>query len=279
MSGPERMPFFEKFKNKNSSSSSLNRARESQLTESDFGGLAYDESDAGSGSLSKSSSSATRKSEKLYGESKKSSTSGSRSSRNDEPVSPPMHARSVSSASSSYSQANTRFTARSAGALASALDALEEDVRTPPLPIRDFDTEEKRSMKGKEREGEREDGMLAKPKAPTRSRTTGGGGFDVDPYGRPVRDSALGRTGLSPSMSTREVRSREKEREVDAARARLEMGERKSATKKVRSCVRCDRRIEDGKWIQSEGGVLCEKCWKNMYLPKVCPLGCLSSCS
>jgi hypothetical protein len=29
-------------------------------------------------------------------------------------------------------------------------------------------------------------------------------------------------------------------------------------------------KIEDGRWIQmDEGNVLCERCWKNMYLPKV----------
>ncbi|KAI6028469.1 hypothetical protein F5J12DRAFT_381505 [Pisolithus orientalis] len=34
-------------------------------------------------------------------------------------------------------------------------------------------------------------------------------------------------------------------------------------------CVRCKTKIEDGRWIQmDEGSVLCERCWKNMYLPK-----------
>ncbi|KAF9061901.1 hypothetical protein BDP27DRAFT_1337379 [Rhodocollybia butyracea] len=65
-------------------------------------------------------------------------------------------------------------------------------------------------------------------------------------------------------------------------------------TKKIKVCIRCDKRIEDGRWISVElpgskgvgagasfnagsaggekekkdKGVLCEKCWKNMYLPK-----------
>lgn len=40
--------------------------------------------------------------------------------------------------------------------------------------------------------------------------------------------------------------------------------------KKRKECVRCERVIEDGRWIQTDtGGVLCERCWKNMYLPKV----------
>lgn len=34
--------------------------------------------------------------------------------------------------------------------------------------------------------------------------------------------------------------------------------------------MKCDKTIDDGRWIQTDaGGVLCEKCWKNMYLPKV----------
>ncbi|THH30352.1 hypothetical protein EUX98_g3816 [Antrodiella citrinella] len=36
-----------------------------------------------------------------------------------------------------------------------------------------------------------------------------------------------------------------------------------------RVCIKCDKHIEDGRWIQMDGGgVLCDKCWKNMYLPK-----------
>ncbi|KAF5389924.1 hypothetical protein D9757_003648 [Collybiopsis confluens] len=57
--------------------------------------------------------------------------------------------------------------------------------------------------------------------------------------------------------------------------------------KKVKVCVRCDKKVEDGRWISVESpgeaalaernaekveqknkGVLCERCWKNMYLPK-----------
>lgn len=41
--------------------------------------------------------------------------------------------------------------------------------------------------------------------------------------------------------------------------------------RKDRTCAGCASRIEDGRWIQMDGGsVLCELCWKNMYLPKVC---------
>ncbi|KAK7054700.1 hypothetical protein VNI00_003163 [Paramarasmius palmivorus] len=39
--------------------------------------------------------------------------------------------------------------------------------------------------------------------------------------------------------------------------------------KRSKTCVRCEKRIEDGRWIQVDSGsVLCERCWKTMYLPK-----------
>ncbi|KAG1756432.1 uncharacterized protein EDB91DRAFT_1076469 [Suillus paluster] len=43
----------------------------------------------------------------------------------------------------------------------------------------------------------------------------------------------------------------------------------KGKAKKDRICANCDKKIEDGRWIQMDGGnVLCERCWKNRYLPK-----------
>ncbi|KAF9532197.1 hypothetical protein CPB83DRAFT_903757 [Crepidotus variabilis] len=39
--------------------------------------------------------------------------------------------------------------------------------------------------------------------------------------------------------------------------------------RKVRHCLKCAKSIDDGRWVQVDGGgILCEKCWKNMYLPK-----------
>ncbi|PCH37863.1 hypothetical protein WOLCODRAFT_114341 [Wolfiporia cocos MD-104 SS10] len=36
-----------------------------------------------------------------------------------------------------------------------------------------------------------------------------------------------------------------------------------------RVCARCEKAIDDRRWIAMDGGsVLCDKCWKNMYLPK-----------
>lgn len=42
-----------------------------------------------------------------------------------------------------------------------------------------------------------------------------------------------------------------------------------NAARKRRQCTRCNKMIDDGRWIRAEGaGVLCERCWKTMYLPK-----------
>ncbi len=51
--------------------------------------------------------------------------------------------------------------------------------------------------------------------------------------------------------------------------------EKSAKPKKIRVCRKCDKHIDDGRWIAIDGGsggVLCEACWKNMYLPKVSPL-------
>jgi len=52
----------------------------------------------------------------------------------------------------------------------------------------------------------------------------------------------------------------------------LDGGRRKErAVRKPKVCLRCSKSIEDGRWVSVDGGgVLCEKCWKSMYLPKVC---------
>lgn len=48
---------------------------------------------------------------------------------------------------------------------------------------------------------------------------------------------------------------------------------KRSKARRKKECMRCETTIEDGRWIQTDsGGVLCERCWKNMYLPKVCSL-------
>ncbi|KAI0819561.1 hypothetical protein BC628DRAFT_1332676 [Trametes gibbosa] len=60
--------------------------------------------------------------------------------------------------------------------------------------------------------------------------------------------------------------------------ARAEAQKSASRRPRRRVCLRCEKHIEDGRWIQVEGGnVLCDKCWKNMYLPKVSARLCLGT--
>ncbi|PPR00663.1 hypothetical protein CVT26_012320, partial [Gymnopilus dilepis] len=41
------------------------------------------------------------------------------------------------------------------------------------------------------------------------------------------------------------------------------------SSRRPKTCLRCQKVIEDGRWVSVDnGGVLCEKCWKGMYLPK-----------
>ena len=45
---------------------------------------------------------------------------------------------------------------------------------------------------------------------------------------------------------------------------------RKERVAKVKVCLKCQKIIDNGRWVSVDaGGVLCERCWKNMYLPKV----------
>lgn len=207
---------------------------------SDFGGLAYADSDSeydDGNDVSKKDGGGTNKI--------KFPTSSPRSSKSSESAySTRIPARSLSAASSSYSGYGARSTARSVGALDRAMETLFEDTPlspttnasfsplppTEPLPIVVDNRDSVRDSSGKP------------PKLPTRSHT-------------------------SPIMT--------KPRELDALKPSKSVTSNSSAsssrTRKVKQCARCNKSIGDGRWIPMDGGrVLCDKCWKNMYLPKVC---------
>ena len=71
------------------------------------------------------------------------------------------------------------------------------------------------------------------------------------------------------SRSREEVEEEERERERNVSVTSA--SEAGSVRSRVRECVKCGKKIEDGRWIRAESGkgVLCDRCWKNMYLPKV----------
>jgi PDZ and LIM domain protein 5/6/7 len=84
----------------------------------------------------------------------------------------------------------------------------------------------------------------------------------------PAQRAAIVRRGVTisgaysgPSDKSRNDRSSQESTTSGLARHR----------EKTLTCLRCSKDIEDEKWISVENGrgVLCDKCWKNMYLPKV----------
>lgn len=101
------------------------------------------------------------------------------------------------------------------------------------------------------------DDLLAS--SPRRSHTTptvgprgGAGGF-----ASPLGSASPPGSGAARSVSDAKNLRREKD---------------KATASRPRICVRCERNIEGGRWVRTDTnkGVLCERCWKNMYLPKVC---------
>ncbi|KAF8333947.1 uncharacterized protein EI90DRAFT_3050388 [Cantharellus anzutake] len=90
--------------------------------------------------------------------------------------------------------------------------------------------------------------------SPTTSRV-------VDPSSVPIAESA------KPPSSTEPLKIPSRSM-TTPARTNAPTTRRKRT---VRACIRCQKKIEDGRWVavdQGDGGVLCEKDWKDMYLPK-----------
>ncbi|PPQ91414.1 LOW QUALITY PROTEIN: hypothetical protein CVT25_014302 [Psilocybe cyanescens] len=78
------------------------------------------------------------------------------------------------------------------------------------------------------------------------------------------RDKLLGGASASASALASAAAGGSRAGSDGSARA----GARKTA-RRPKTCLRCAKAIENGRWISVDsGGVLCESCWKNMYLPK-----------
>ncbi|KAJ7125466.1 hypothetical protein C8R43DRAFT_1075714 [Mycena crocata] len=74
----------------------------------------------------------------------------------------------------------------------------------------------------------------------------------------------------SPESRTARLPTRSRNASPTSERSATRDDKREHRTvRKPKICVRCEKTIDDGKWVAVDGGgVLCEKCWKNMYLPK-----------
>ncbi|KAI1794620.1 hypothetical protein LXA43DRAFT_114550 [Ganoderma leucocontextum] len=163
--------------------------------------------------------------------------SSSSSSTAQSPRVPQRSLSSSTAASSSYTQ---RTPSKSTGALDRVTESLLEDAQTSPTasPASSLRIQaESPGDRTKDRDRDR-DSVTKSPKLPMRSHT-------------------------SPTLPSNRLAALE--------RAEVNGKPRSASTKRprTRTCVRCVKPIEDGRWIQVEGGtVLCDKCWKNMYLPK-----------
>lgn len=147
--------------------------------------------------------------------------------------SPRLHARSFSAATS-ISDYTPRNNAKSTGALDNAMETLFEDDSSPSTSVVPLPNTMNHPFLASAPESPR--GDLAH-KLPVRSHTS--------------PSTRISRTDLEVKKTARSATSG-------------------SVHGRTRTCASCDETIEDGKWIPMDGGgVLCDRCWKNMYLPKV----------
>ncbi|KAF9791211.1 hypothetical protein BJ322DRAFT_1118878 [Thelephora terrestris] len=157
--------------------------------------------------------------------------------------SPRIPIRSLSAASSSHSGYGARSTARSVGALDKAMETLFEDAPLSPTTNASFS-----------------------PLSPTRP---------IFPTGAENHSSVRDSSSKPPKLPTRSHTSPTiaKHRELDVLKPSKSVTSNSSASsnrsRRVKQCASCDKIVDDGRWIPMDGGkVLCDKCWKNMYLPK-----------
>ncbi|CAE6441772.1 unnamed protein product [Rhizoctonia solani] len=146
------------------------------------------------------------------------------------------HSSSTSSASSSLS--GTRSIKQSAGA--QTLSALREEDEDDSHSV--YTSPSSAEVGGTFKVTAAHD--TEEPKlAPVTAHTLDMLGYDTNRLGLPARS----KTCTSASSTTSSVRR-----------------------KRIRTCAKCEKRIDDGRWIKVDDGnsVLCEQDWKMMYLPK-----------
>ncbi|PIL24239.1 hypothetical protein GSI_13992 [Ganoderma sinense ZZ0214-1] len=253
-----RLPFFEKFKNKlpsldtDATRSPIEPSPASPSNSDDsYNGLAYANSDDDEQPLdmplraspqpivtptkAKDTQAPTpAKESKVRFPSMTESRYSSSSATAQSPRAPQRSLSSSTAASSSYTP---RTPSKSTGALDRVMETLMEDGPTSPTASTVSSLRMPAdSPTNRDRTKDRESATKS-PKLPMRSHT-------------------------SPTLPSNRLTALE----------RADGGKPRSASTKrprTRTCVRCVKPIEDGRWIQVEGGsVLCDRCWKNMYLPK-----------
>lgn len=249
---PVRLPFFEKFKNKiDTTPPALVKEEDksplSATSDSSYGGLAYADSDEEDEETEppaiqmRKATGELRKEEpvlpietasKVHFPSMRTNSVSAKSESDYSNTSPPPSPRLPMRSLSAASSAASAYALRSAAKSTGALDRSMETLFEEDAMSPTVTSASSPAMFPLG-DGPR-DSMSKPPKLPTRAHT-------------------------SPTMGS----GRPDSRHANVT------GKRRERTSK-RVCIKCDSHIDDGRWIQMDGGsVLCDKCWKNMYLPKV----------
>lgn len=101
----------------------------------------------------------------------------------------------------------------------------------------------------------------------SRSTTRSAGALDTLFEG--MRSPSMPVTPLSPATKSPKLPTRSRTTPALSSKSTAH-GADAEASRRPKQCTRCSKTIDDGRWIKAEGaGVLCERCWKTMYLPKV----------
>ncbi|KAH8106809.1 hypothetical protein BXZ70DRAFT_997738 [Cristinia sonorae] len=257
-SAPVKLPFFEKFKNK-VDTAPIVVEEESPLSplspqsESSYGGLAYanDTEDEDEKPPPASAPAATRQHFEGHEDD------------NAPPVPPPKSATVTNRVHfPSMSSKTDSIAGKSESNYSSASPAA-----SPRLPMRSLSAASTAASAYALRSAAKSTGALDRsmetlfeedPASPSNS-SPAGLGF---PLGESQRDSK------PPKLPTRSHTSPTMGSGRPDSRHAAVVGKRRERTSK-KVCLKCDKHIDDGRWIQMDGGgVLCDKCWKNMYLPK-----------
>ncbi|KAF8891274.1 hypothetical protein BD779DRAFT_1514257 [Infundibulicybe gibba] len=98
---------------------------------------------------------------------------------------------------------------------------------------------------------------------------------DKDPNNKSHRSNTV-QVPYSPDARAVKLPTRSKtspatdrDKKLETASAGVAVEGKRVRMRRPKECVRCEKCIDDGRWVQVDGGgILCEKCWKGMYLPK-----------
>ncbi|KLO18540.1 hypothetical protein SCHPADRAFT_936039 [Schizopora paradoxa] len=200
---------------------------------------------------------------------------------------------SSSSRSSSRSSTSSRYsrgTTRSTGALPPSLDTLFENPRPPPSPPAASSSSSHSSRSSRSSPAATSPPLPPPPPLPTKTAPpplTRGATVSASATSPPLKSPKLPtRSRTAPSLSTPPHKHKNLDDSLHPERDERPRAISSNSATRPRQCSRCTTTITDARWIPidippntsaahvaslssgANGGVLCENCWKTMYLPK-----------